>query len=279
VLSVVIPSFNTAEMTLRCVRAVADGVLVVEAVEVIVVDDGSTDDTASRVAPFARVIRLERNSGFAVAANRGVSEARGDIILLLNSDAIVQPGAIVALVAAFDDAQLGIAGAQLLNEDGSPQWSGGPKPTLLWLLAVVSGLGGVLGRLRRGAPRTGRVDWVSGAAMAFRAEVWRDAGPLDESFRFYCQDLELCIRARTKGWDVRIVAEARVTHAMGATIAAGSELHHDPAKLWSDLADWARVGLLGRWALVVAGSLRALVTRDPAVRAGVRALLRGSVSS
>jgi GT2 family glycosyltransferase len=265
VLSVVIPTYNTAAMTLRCVRAV-------EADEIIVVDDGSTDGTAALLAP---AIRLPTNSGFAAAANRGVAAARGDIILLLNSDAVVQPGALRALVAAFDDPRLGVGGAQLLNEDGTPQWSGGPTPTFPWLLAVVSGLGAVLGR-RRGRPGGGAVDWVSGAAMAFRAEVWRQAGPLDERFRFYCQDLELCLRARAAGWDVRVIAEARVVHARGATIAGGSALHHDPAKLWPDLLDWGRQrhgwGALVKLALLLAGSLRALVTRDEAIRRGVAAL-------
>jgi N-acetylglucosaminyl-diphospho-decaprenol L-rhamnosyltransferase len=278
VLSVVIPTYNTAAMTLRCVQAV-------EADELIVVDDGSTDDTAALLSP---AISMERNSGFAAAANRGVAAARGDIILLLNSDAIVQPGAIRALLAAFDDPRVGIAGAQLLNEDGTPQWSGGRAPTLLWLLAVVSGLGPLFSR-RRGVPSPRRgekvpegrmrgVDWVSGAAMAFRAEVWRAAGPLEESYRFYCQDLELCMRGRAAGWEVRVVGEARVVHAQGATIAGGSALHHDPSKLWPDLFDWGRSrygwGLFAKYALVLAGWLRAVVTRDPAIRRAAAALRR-----
>jgi GT2 family glycosyltransferase len=253
-------------MTLRCVRSVSAG-------EVIVVDDGSTDGTAELLTAEARVIRLDANSGFAKAANRGVSEARGDILLLLNSDAVMQPGALDALVAAFEDERLGVAGAQLLNEDGTLQWSGGPTPTLPWLIGVVSGLGPLVGRFRR--RRAGsRVDWVSGAAMAFRAAVWRDAGPLDERFRFYCQDLEFCVRARAAGWEVRVIEEARVVHARGATIAAGSALRHDPAKLWPDLLDWARAGAFTRAVLVVAGTLRALLTRDPAVRRAVRAMRR-----
>jgi GT2 family glycosyltransferase len=269
VLSVVIPTYNTAAMTLRCVRAV-------EADEILVVDDASTDDTAALLRP---AIRMERNSGFAAAANRGVAAARGDIILLLNSDAIVQPGAIAALVNAFDDPRVGVAGAQLWNEDGSPQWSGGPAPTLLWLLAVVSGIGPLVGRLRRRrAPRSGAVEWVSGAAMAFRAAVWREAGPLDERFRFYGQDLELCVRARAAGWEVRVVPEARVVHAQGATIAGGSVLHHDPAKLWPDLFDWGRArhgwGAFAKATLVTAGFLRALVTRDAAIRRAATALRR-----
>jgi GT2 family glycosyltransferase len=262
-LSVVIPTFDTAAMTLRCCRAVLD--TMPRATELIVADDGSGDGTAellAREVPDVRIVRLESNRGFASAANAG------RVIVLLNSDALVENGTLPALLGAFDaDPSLGVAGAQLLNEDGTPQWSGGPTPTLLWMVGVVSGAGHLARTFRReGNPRR-ELDWVSGAAMAFRREVWNIAGPLNERFRFYCQDLEFCIRARDAGWRVRVVPEARVTHALGRTVAPGSPLRHDPERLWPDLVAWgtARYGrawsMLARIALVTAASLRIAMTR------------------
>lgn len=241
VLSVVIPTYNTAEMTLRCVRAIRG------ADEVIVVDDGSTDDTAALLSRDARVIFLGANHGFAVAANRGVAEARGDLILLLNSDAIVAPDALAAFVAAFEnDPKLGVAGAQLLNEDGSTQWSGGRTPTLPWIAGVVSGAGHFARIFRRRGPEGPRhTEWVSGAAMMFRRDVWK---PLDERYLFYCQDIDFCLGAQKTGWRVRIVDEARVTHAHGRTIAPGSELSYDPARMWPDLLTWGRNHYGESWA-------------------------------
>jgi len=239
-LSVVVPTFNTASMTLGCCRAVL--ATMPEGTELIVVDDGSTDGTAAMMPSEARVVRLDENRGFATAANRGVSEARGEIVLLLNSDAIVQPGALQALLDAFAaDAKLGVAGAQLLNEDGTKQWSGGPTPTLAWMIGAVSGLGRFARFVkRRGGAR--RIDWVSGAAMAFRREVWNDAGPLDEQFRFYCQDIEFCLRATERGWRVRIVDGAHVIHGLGKTIGG-----QDKQKLRADLLAWGKTRYGRAW--------------------------------
>lgn len=251
-LSVVIPTWNTAAMTLECCRAVLEQLPADS--EVIVVDDGSSDGTAQQIAdafPSIIVVRRVENGGFTAAANDGVSRATGGLLFMLNSDAVVLPGAIAALLSAFaSNAQLGVAGARLLNVDGAPQWSGGRRPTLAWLIGVVSGAGRFARFFRRrgGAPPAGDVDWVSGAAMMFRASVWRDAGPFDARFRFYCQDLELCAKVRDLGWRVRVIEDARVVHALGASVDRGGELHHDPERLWCDLFDWAARRYGERWA-------------------------------
>ena len=254
-LSVVIPTFNTASMTLRCCRAVLASMP--ESTEVIVADDGSRDGTAellAREVPSVLVVRLESNRGFAPAANRGVGAARGRIIVLLNSDAIVEGGALHAIVAAFDaDPDLGVAGARLINEDGTAQWSGGATPTLPWMIGVVSGAGRFARFFRRKEHRHSclcEVDWVSGAAMAFRREVWQAAGPLDERFRFYCQDIDPCLRARKAGWRVAVVENARVVHAIGGTVAGDNALRHDPERLWPDLLDWGTAHYGRRWSIV-----------------------------
>lgn len=264
--SIVIPTYDTAEMTLGTCRSVAASMP--ESAEIVVADDASTDGTAELLAremPGVRLVRLATNRGYAPAANAGVRAATGDVILLLNSDAVPRSGAIGRLLDAFDaDPRLGIAGAALLNRDETPQWSGGPTPTLAWMIGVVSGAGRFAHLLRRhdGGSAARRVDWVSGAAMAIRREAWGNAGPLDESFRFYCQDIEICARARAAGWRVRIVPEAEVVHGMGATAVGSGELRHDPGKLWCDLLDWgtryygATWGTFARPALVAAAWAR-----------------------
>lgn len=266
-ISVVIPTFNTAELTLSACRSVLD------ADEVIVVDDASTDGTAellAREAPDVRVIRLPSNVRFAGAANAGIAAARGELVLLLNSDARVEPGAVAALRDAFtNDARLGIAGAQLINLDGSPQWSGGRLPTLAWLTVLAGGFARF--RPRRRSSSAPNVDWVSGAAMMFRRELWDAIGPLRDHYLFYAQDLDFCTRAHDAGWRVRIVEHARVVHEGGATVREWRGVAQDPAMLWLDLLTWAREHRGRVWA----GVARMLMI----VAACVRLLLPGESKS
>ncbi len=254
-------------MTLACCRA-AIAAAPAES-EVIVVDDGSTDGTCELLrteVPEVRIVRLDVNCRFAGAANAGVAAAKGAIILLLNSDTRIDREAPAKFLDAFAaDTKLGVAGARLVDADGAPQWSGGPQPTLLWMAVMVSGIAHVLPRRKR--TRGGDVGWVSGAAMAFRRDAWNDAGPFNETYRFYAQDLELCVRARANGWHVRVIDDARVVHDGGATLRHErhvAELPHDPSLLWLDLLSWGRAQYGRGWAwaarplMFAAASLRIL---------------------
>ena len=249
-LSVVIPSHDTRGLTLQCLESIrAQG----EMVEVLVVDDASADGTAEAVSerhPEARVVRQSQRQGFTRSVNRGLAEAAGEILIALNSDTEVLPGSLAAVVARFDaDARVGVVGARLHFPDGRPQWSGGAEPSLTWLFALASGLPGLLARLpswrrlRRpaGTGRQPSVDWVTGAALAMRRRVWETVGPFDEEYRFYAQDLDLCLRARSRGWQVEIVPAFRVLHHHGATIGRGTAAvaRQNPALLWADLVLWA----------------------------------------
>ncbi|HYC61865.1 MAG TPA: glycosyltransferase family 2 protein [Thermoanaerobaculia bacterium] len=286
-LSVIIPTYDTADMTLVCCASVM-AALPADA-EVIVVDDGSTDGTATRVRdmfPSIIVLRQPLNRGFAAAVNAGVAESRGEIVLLLNSDTRVF--ALAPFIDAFArDARLGVAGAQLVNAEGALQWSAGKAPTALWMVVMVSG---VMERRRprrlsgeRPAPvpddggetppaqparRRRSIDWVSGAAMAIRRSVWDAIGPMREDFRFYAQDLDFCIRAKRAGWNVRLLDDVRVEHRHGATIARDREQPYAPELLWLDLLTWGRDEYGGKWArrtrraMITVAFVRSLFSRD-----------------
>jgi len=294
-ISIVVPTRDTRGVTLRCLATVADAIAGTPA-EVILVDDGSRDGTAEAVAkqlPRTQVVRHETSRGFTASANAGLRIATQPLLLLLNSDTEVSRGAIDALVGALAaDARLGIAGAQLLYPDGSGQWSGGGAPTLGWLFAESSGIPRALARvpgyraLRPLIAASNReVDWVTGAALAMRREVWTDAGPFDETFKIYAQDLDFCLRARDRGWNVRIIAASRIVHHHGTTInrVTGSLGRQHPHALWTDLIRWAdkhRGGAYARRAsaVIAAGARLRLLGRrllGPAVPADLRDTWRG----
>ena len=248
-LSVVIPTCDTRELTLRCLDSLASGSA---ALEVIVVDDASADGTAEAIArrhPEVRLLANAQRAGFTWSANRGLDAATGDVLLLLNSDTEVPAASLPVLQAAFvADPQLGIAGAELRYPDGAAQWGAGLEPTPRWLFAQASGLPALLGRLpgyrRLRPPGRGagaQVDWVSGAAMAMRRAVWAAAGPLDARYRFYCQDLDLCLTTKTLGWRVAVAPGFVVIHHHGATISArgGSAAPYHPELMWTDLVRFA----------------------------------------
>src|SRR5512141_2979525 len=125
--SVVVVSFNTREKLTRCLACIEPEH------ELIVVDNASADGSAEMVPsrfPSARLIRNEHNRGFGAANNQGIDAASGDLILLLNSDAYAESGAISRLAAEFEDPQVVAAGGQLLNPDGTRQPSSASELTL-----------------------------------------------------------------------------------------------------------------------------------------------------
>jgi GT2 family glycosyltransferase len=277
-LSIVIPTHDTRELTLACLAALFRQDL--PEIEAIVVDDGSSDGTAEAIAalhPAVRVLRGERDepdtpgnrpAGFTRSANRGLRAARGEILLLLNSDTEVDPGGLAALLSAFAaDPKLGGAGGTLRYPDGRAQWSGGAAPSLLWLFGLTSGLPALLGRLplyRRLRPPSGTgsgpVDWVTGAALGLRRAALAFPEPLDERFRFYGQDLDLCLRLATDGWRVAVVPDFRVMHHHGATIGKrGNPVpggYQSSELLWLDLLSWAEKHHGASWAAWAARAMR-----------------------
>ena len=250
-LSVVIPTHDTRELTLRCLAAL--WLCDPQPDEVIVVDDGSSDNTSYSVLrkyPRHVVVRLPKNEGFSVAANHGMARASGDLLLLLNSDTEVEPLSLGTVFKAFaEDPDLGIAGAALKHLDGAPQWSGGRRPTPAWCFALASGIPALLGRASAwrwlrppSGSGGGHVDWVAGSAMVVRRSVWEEVGPFDLGYRFYCQDLDLCQSAVDAGWKIKILPDFKVLHHHGGTISesGGSAGSAHPEFMWTDLLRFAR---------------------------------------
>jgi GT2 family glycosyltransferase len=172
-----------------------------------------------------RLVVNERNLGYTKANNIGIRLSRGKFVLLLNPDTVVHEGALRALIACAEaHPEVGIIGAKLLNPDGSIQRSARSFPD------IGAGLfrNTLLGRLFPNNPFVRRylltdfgydavreVDWVSGAAMLVRREVFERIGLLDEGFWAYCEDVDFCWRARQAGFAVLFCPDAVITHKIG----------------------------------------------------------------
>lgn len=228
-LSIVIVSWNTRGMLRECLRTVAAGAAPLAA-ETIVVDNASTDGSPAMVAaefPAVRLIRNARNVGFAAANNQGFEVARGDFVLLLNSDTLVHGDVLAAAVAHLRrNPDIGVFGPRVLNADGTVQPSATGWPGLLDLLVMTAGLDrcglpGVFDRYRmRRADRTRAADVavVSGCAMFVRAAAMAQVGPLDTDFFFYGEETDWCRRFRAAGWRVAYAPVGDITHYGGGSV-------------------------------------------------------------
>ena len=222
--SIVIATRNTCALTCAAVGSVI-GSRDALTKEVIVVDNASTDDTASVMArefPAVKYLRCERNLGFAGANNAGAKVTRGDLLLLLNSDARLKAdslGRAVAWMRAHEDC--GVAGAQLLNPDGSRQNSIANFPSLVTELLNKSLLRRLLPKRFPGKEQVFNgaveVESVVGAFFLTRREAWKAVGGFDERYFFFFEETDYCLQAQRHGWKVFHLPDIEVWHEQGKT--------------------------------------------------------------
>lgn len=228
--SVLLVSFNTRDLTLRCLQRLLPDLAAVSG-EVILVDNASHDGSPEAVRaafPGVRVIDSPRNLGFGAANNLAIRHARGRFLMLLNTDALVEPGTTHGLLGHLEaHPEAAVAGPKLLNPDGSTQPScyAYPTPGRAWLenlgLIRLFKPGSRWGDTRRWPhDRTRAVAWVVGACLLVRREVVEQVGGFDERFFLYAEETDWQKRIRDAGWSIRFTPEARVTHLGGASGAS-----------------------------------------------------------
>jgi hypothetical protein len=236
--SIIIVSWNVRDLLLRCLASLPQQDEGAE-VEVIVVDNASEDGTAEAVRaafPAVQIIANKENRGFTGGNNQGLARARGDFFFLLNPDTEVRPGALLELRRYLEEhPQVGIVGPRLRYADGSLQPSRRRFPDLLTLFTestiVQQAWPGLpwLGRFylaERSPEATQAVDWVVGAAMLVRREVYEQVGGLDEGFFMYSEELDWCRRAAAAGWKVVYHPAAEVMHYEGRSSQQAAAARH-----------------------------------------------------
>src|SRR3954452_13342761 len=235
-LLIVIVNYRTADLALDCLQSLRDEVACLPGTRVIVTDNASGDDSVERLEAavrdnswdgWATIQPLRQNGGFAAGNNAAIipalaAEDPPRFILLLNPDTIVRPGAIRSLVDFLEcRPEIGIVGSRLEEPDGTPQRSAFRFPTVLGELEGGLRFGPASRLLERWvcAPavpaHSGPTDWVAGACMIVRREVFEAIGPLDEGYFMYFEEVDFCHRARRAGWSCWYYPDARVVHLVG----------------------------------------------------------------
>jgi GT2 family glycosyltransferase len=179
--------------------------------EIIIVDN-SDDDPKHLLEKFPAVrwIPMNYNAGFARANNKGIASANSDVVLLLNPDILVETNAISRCVQLFRQSAFDACGVQLLNSDKTPQISGSyfmegglnqllPLPVLGKLLKWLGNKARVQKPSIMEAKGAMEVDWINGAFLMVKKTAIKKAGPLDEDFFLYSEEIEWCSRLRKQG--------------------------------------------------------------------------------
>ncbi|MHC4573004.1 MAG: glycosyltransferase family 2 protein [Planctomycetota bacterium] len=226
-LSIVIVSWNVRQDLVRCIRSIEEN-QPCEEFEVVVVDNASTDGTVEAARKdFPEVITIvnSENRGFATANNHGIERSKGEYILFLNPDTIVQPFSLDVLVDFLDDNRdVGACGPKLLNNNGTTQPSARRFPTFRGALhrhTVFRFLHIFKSEYKKWLMKDFKhdkqmdVDQVMGAALMVRRSVIDKVGGMDESFFMYYEEVDLCYRIKQAGWRIVFIPEAVIIHSGG----------------------------------------------------------------
>lgn len=227
---IVVVNHNAGPLLLECV---VSGLKCAQ--KVLVIDNASSDDSIDALEkvfpsePRLEIISSDNNVGFASACNVGIELSNEPSILFLNPDCSIDLDVLRRLLGVLnEDPGVGMVGGLLLNPDGSEQGGGRRSIPTPWRSFVRAfGLNRFAARWPRlffdfhlhkqPLPHTPiTVEAISGAYMLVKRPAMEDVGPWDEGYFLHCEDLDLCMRFRQKGWDIKFVPDAPAIHHLGA---------------------------------------------------------------
>jgi GT2 family glycosyltransferase len=219
--SVVIPVYNHAEFTYRCLQSLCNN-SITNSFEVIVVDDCSTDETQALLGRMKgiRVVRNEKNSGFILSCNAGAAAGRGKYIWFLNNDTVLTSDSLDALVATFSEfPDAGLVGSKLIYPDGKLQEAGG----IIWNDASGSNYGRGDDPDKPEYSYLRDVDWCSGASIMIPNSLFDDLGGFDRRYLpAYYEDVDLAFSVRRAEKRVLLQPLSRIVHAEG--VSSGTDI-------------------------------------------------------
>lgn len=227
-LSIIIPNYNTKKLLDRCLESIYTSLGTSKiSFEIIVIDNSSKDASVKLLnTKYPRTVTVlnKKNLGYGKANNQGIRKAKGNYVLLLNTDVKVLDNAISKLLNFIKLHEHAFVGGKLHNEDHSVQSSSGPMYTLPIIFLMLF-LKGDTFKVTRFSPNvTRQVDWVSGACLMGAKNDFLNVGLFDEDIFMYMDEIDLLYRAKNKGYQVYFNAEAHFVH----TGAASSKTRKTP---------------------------------------------------
>lgn len=228
--SIILVNYNGAEVVLNCVRSIVQFLHAVP-YEVIVVDNASTDGSAALMAEFPTVqlIRQAENQGFGAGNNVGAKQAKGEFLLLLNTDTLLLSDVLPSLVALMQaHSDVGIIGTKLLNPDGTLQLSVAAEISLTGEYQTLKQLKQYTVPQQRAVleqtfNQIQSVDIVIGAVFFMRKALFEALNGFDETFFMYFEESDLCQRSRDRGWRVLYTPDVAIIHLGGYSVSKVSE--------------------------------------------------------
>lgn len=228
-LSIIILSYNTAELTKQTIESIYRATeLSTNRFEIIVLDNASQDNSVSVLRQLSQknnnlhIIEHKENSGFSKGNNIASKQAKGEYLLFLNSDIIVQNRGIDVLLSYLKEhkTEAQFVGGKLLNKDHSDQASCGPFYTLPVVFAALFLRGDYWGLTRYSPNQVKQVDWVSGACILTKKISFEKIGRFDEGIFMYMEEIDLLYRAKKQGMHACFVPKARFIH-LGSASSGG----------------------------------------------------------
>lgn len=224
ILSIIIISFNTIELTKKSIQTILQSKLLIK-YEIIVVDNASTDNSPALLnSTFSnylniRIIKNNQNIGFAKANNQGVKEAHGTYILFLNSDTEILENSVQKLFTYYTQHEKTIQflGGKLFNKDMTSQPSCGPFYTLPVVFGALFLKGDYWGLTRYSPSNLKEVDWISGSCILTKRNYFEQLHGFDEQIFMYMDEIDLLYRAKKHGFHVFFYPEAHFIHLGSAS--------------------------------------------------------------